>query len=343
MVQFRLGRISVRIHAAFVFTVLLLGIGTKQLSTYAVWCAVACASVFLHELGHALAGMAYGLVPRIELVGLGGQTTFPRFRSLGQAALGDVMRRLRPFESSVRSRPGREMVISLAGPAITLLIFVAAGVAERVLAGRGASPALVEAMHVASAANFVWGVFNLLPVLPLDGGRVMTAVLVALKVRDAERRAMAASIAFGVGLAGLFLVQHIYFAAVLMLLFGWRNFQARAVTGALRTEADLVVELAQARSALEARDGHAMMAVAESVLARSRTREVRAEALRMLAYGQFLEGHWSSLLRLVDQLGDEIGPSELQKLADAAAEVGRSDEANHIRSRAAATAGSTAQ
>ncbi len=333
MVEFRLGGIAVRLQAAFVFTVLILGIGAKQLSTFLVWCGIAALSVFLHELGHALAGMAYGLVPRIELMGLGGQTTF-QDPAHAPGSLGDVVRKLKPFESSVRARPGREVVISLAGPAVTLLLALAAGLAERALGAPPTPASLIDALHVASVANFVWGVFNLLPVLPLDGGRVMTAVMVMFNVRDAERTAMGASIVLGIALALGCLAKGVFFAAVLMLLFAWRNFQARAITEALRTEADLVVELVEARRAMEARDGHVMINLAESVLARARTREVRSEALRILAYGQFLEGHWSSLLRLVDEAGDELGASELTKLADAAAEVGRSEEAAHIRARA---------
>jgi len=323
MVKFRLGSIDVRVHASFVFAIMILGMSAERPSTFAIWCAAAAVSVLLHELGHAFTGMAYGLVPKIELMGMGGQTSFQDLRDLGAAP--------RSFEASVRAKPIREILISFAGPFVTLLLAALLGVAMRVLRSRGASAYVLELVSLVGWTNVVWGVFNLLPVLPLDGGRIMASLMVVFRVRDAERKAMFASMILGVGIALACVAAKLFIGAVLMLLFAWRNFQARAVTGALQSETDLVEQLGQACIAMQARDGRAMMRLAEGVLAKSRTREVRSEALRILAYGQFLEGHWGSLLRLVDEMGEEIGRVELAKLAEAAGEVGRTEEAAQIQ------------
>ncbi|GAA1695091.1 hypothetical protein GCM10009765_50400 [Fodinicola feengrottensis] len=121
---------------SFVFVLLLLG------------------SVFLHELGHALASKAYGIrVYAMTLWMLGGLTE----------------------TDAEDRRPGVDFVIALAGPAVNLVLGVIGGVAAFLI-----SPqlALTQAFILQLAwANLYVGVFNLLPGLPLDGGTMLRAVV----------------------------------------------------------------------------------------------------------------------------------------------------------------------
>jgi Zn-dependent protease len=122
-----------------------------------VWGAglVAClaGSVLLHELGHAVACRWVGIgVRSVTLELLGGYTDMDR------DAPG----------------PGVEAVVSLAGPAVSgLLGLLAAGAAALV-------PPHVAGHEVAvqlAAANLVIAAFNILPGLPLDGGRALLAAV----------------------------------------------------------------------------------------------------------------------------------------------------------------------
>jgi Zn-dependent protease len=110
-------------------------------------------SVLIHELSHSLVAKGFGLpVRRILLWPLGG------FSEIAQEP----------------PTPGQEFLVSAAGPAMS--IFLAAlgvGVYE-LFHPPGIAGVLVERLII---ANAVVGVFNLLPGLPLDGGRVLRAAL----------------------------------------------------------------------------------------------------------------------------------------------------------------------
>ncbi|MEJ5915618.1 site-2 protease family protein [Pseudokineococcus sp. 1T1Z-3] len=108
-------------------------------------------SVLVHEVAHALTARAVGLPPtRIVLTLWGGHTTF----------------------ASEASTPGRSFVISAVGPA-----------SNAVLAGLGALLVLLVPfgglawllLTALTLANLFVAVFNLLPGLPLDGGRMLEA------------------------------------------------------------------------------------------------------------------------------------------------------------------------
>ena len=104
------------------------------------------ASVFLHELAHLVAARGFGLhVRSITLHLLGGETA---------------------IDSPGRT-PVQEFVIAVVGPVISIAIGVACFVLD-------AGSAVVAAL---GWINIVVGVFNLLPGLPLDGGRALRATI----------------------------------------------------------------------------------------------------------------------------------------------------------------------
>ena len=107
-------------------------------------------SVLVHELAHCVVARGFGLsVRRVLLYPLGGFSE---------------------IESEPAS-PGREALISGAGPAISLAL---AGIGYELakIVSPGLTHQLIEQLFV---ANLVVGVFNLLPGLPLDGGRIFRA------------------------------------------------------------------------------------------------------------------------------------------------------------------------
>lgn len=115
-------------------------------------------SVLLHELGHVAAAKALKFdVERVEIGFLGGATT------------------VRGEDDSPRS----ELLVAAAGPAVSLTLGLPGGIS--LLTGNGPGFGLdgVPGMLISAItlANLAIGVFNLLPGLPLDGGRVAVAVL----------------------------------------------------------------------------------------------------------------------------------------------------------------------
>jgi len=151
------------------------------------------AIVVLHELGHALAGRRYGVATRdITLLPIGGVARLER----------------------IPKEPKQELVIALAGPAVNVVLAIVVGAVLAATGGFGSFTdvvSLVEAdpafdlrlLGVRLVAINIWLVaFNMLPAFPMDGGRVLRALL-TLKYRD-HARATAAAASVGRVFAVLF-------------------------------------------------------------------------------------------------------------------------------------------
>lgn len=109
-------------------------------------------SVLVHELSHSVVARGYGLpVRRILLYPLGGISEIER----------------------EPQTPLREFCVSAAGPALSLALGGAGWALTKVISD-GVSGSLVRQLMY---ANIIVGIFNLLPGLPLDGGRMLRAVI----------------------------------------------------------------------------------------------------------------------------------------------------------------------
>jgi Zn-dependent protease len=142
------------------------------------------ASVVLHELGHSLTARRYGVhVRRITLWFLGG---------------------VAEFEEMPRQR-GAEAVVAIAGP---LVSFALAGLfwAVTALPILDAAPYAQLITGYLIAINLMLGLFNLLPALPMDGGRILRSLL-ALRLPRARATVIAGNVAkvvaIGMGVMGL--------------------------------------------------------------------------------------------------------------------------------------------
>lgn len=186
-VNFRVFGFPVRVHPYFwLITVMLAasGGGGMRPAELLIVVGVVFTSILIHELGHAVMQRHFGGRPWITLYGMG-----------GLASCDDCDR-----------RPSSQILISLAGPAAGfMLAFAVAGVVRLsghivgMNVGNAASiPAGVFSMSLplttvywsplaSDNANFIiaqlfwinilWGLVNLLPIYPLDGGRVAREVL----------------------------------------------------------------------------------------------------------------------------------------------------------------------
>jgi Zn-dependent protease len=181
--SWKLGRVAgidVYLHPTFLFV-----LAFPQVTGHGVFgLAVVLASfgcVLLHELGHALMARRFGISTEdITLYPIGGVARLSR----------------------MPRSPGAELLIALAGPAVNLAI--AAGLLGFGLLG--AVGPWWESMPTSFVSNLllvnlVLALFNLIPAFPMDGGRVLRALLSAPLGRV---RATALAAGLGRGLALLF-------------------------------------------------------------------------------------------------------------------------------------------
>jgi len=115
--------------------------------------------VVLHEFGHSFTAMHYGIgVRRILLMPIG-----------GMAEMDDIPR-----------QPSRELLITLAGPAVNFVIALLLWGGLRLsnaATENAAEYSLVGFLDELRFWNLLMGVFNLLPAFPMDGGRILRALL----------------------------------------------------------------------------------------------------------------------------------------------------------------------
>jgi len=160
--------VPIRLH--FTFVLLLIGLVVIGLSSnqspgnYTLFVLAVIASVLLHELGHALVSSHYR-IRTIEIV------MYP---------IGGVARLERP------PKPWEEFWIALTGPAVNLAI--AASIFALLYSEKRpinlfalVQPSDVNLADRIALANLILASFNLLPAFPMDGGRMLRAVLSRMK------------------------------------------------------------------------------------------------------------------------------------------------------------------
>lgn len=304
----RLGSIPIRIRGLFLFMAVVLGMRLQRPDLIAIWVAIVFVSVLVHELGHALVGRKFGLEPQIELHGMGGTTSWVNGSDIGHA---------------------RGIAVSLAGP------FAGFALAAVLYAGRrlGLEPhhALARfALDQALTINVVWGIFNLAPLLPLDGGNVMRGALNLMTKGRGEKPARAISVLMGGLLIAFAALTGELWLGALGAFFTWANMQAYRQADTRSADVPLAQAIEKAYLALERHDGEQAIALLRPVIVPQTSEDLRAIGLRVYTYALLIEGMWDELLPMLEKNAALIGVEELGRYATTARELGKTDEAERI-------------
>lgn len=220
--NFSLFSFPIRVHPLFWVMALLFGINLP-LTLIPVWVAVVFISILVHELGHALAMRRFGEEAAIVLH-LAGGLAISRGGRWGASRSGN-----------------EQIIISLAGPiagfllaATVLLIVWALGgiinidllfgfipIPQASLPGSGSF--INGLIQISLWINVFWGLINLAPIYPLDGGQVARELFNKADPWDGVRKSLWLSIGTGVvlAIAGVVFLGSLYMA----FLFGILAFQ----------------------------------------------------------------------------------------------------------------------
>jgi stage IV sporulation protein FB len=197
--RFQLLGVPVRIHPWFWFTTLIMGV-SRDPGTLMVWVAVVFVSILVHELGHVAAFRYFGVRAHVLLYGFGG-LAIPDDYLQGWLA---------------------RIVVPAAGPLAGFLLAIVTFACG--FAGEDSPLASSRYWYTVTSdlfyVNIFWGLMNLLPVYPLDGGQVARAIFDKHDPVRGKRRSLILSAATGAIVAGFafFFLRSMYLVGLFGIL-----------------------------------------------------------------------------------------------------------------------------
>ncbi len=195
------------ISAALLNSRLLLDGSPDALPMLVIWLAVVFISVLWHELGHAFLMRRFGYQPHIVLRAFGGYASAPGFGS----------------HHSWQARK-QDILVTLAGPAFGLLLYAAILllIQFQVISITAETSKYLRAfLGYLLMANLWWSVLNLVPIYPLDGGRVLFAAMGPAR----HQMALKVTVGFGAAAAVFAFMYGLTFFAVIIGLMTFQNYQ----------------------------------------------------------------------------------------------------------------------
>ncbi len=202
--SFRLFGFPVSVHGSFLLLVAFLGYnGNTDVQRVAAFVVIAFVAILVHELGHAFVARAQGstFTPIISLEGWGGNT------------------RYRP--ASVPSRM-QSILVTAAGPAAgfalgaIVLAVQSAGVVE--------STSFTDYLfRIGLFTTIGWSIFNLFPIVPLDGGHIMAELLPGDRRQRQRRAAMISAVVGTIAAIALWRWTGSFFAPLVIGFLVYQN------------------------------------------------------------------------------------------------------------------------
>ena len=184
-----------------IFLIAILFFMTSQIKVYAIMmiCAI------IHELGHLLVGILLGMKPeKLEIIPVGIRVTF-------KINIKDINSKIK----QTNKLEIKKIFVAIAGPVVNLiLIYIAA----------------ISKTNIISKINFIYAnlllvIINLVPIYPLDGGRILKGIISIFKgKKKAEQTINKISIIIGIIISALgiwILINNKNIAILFFLLYIW--------------------------------------------------------------------------------------------------------------------------
>ena len=208
--------IPVRVHPMFWLMSAIMGAGTDDLRLIVTWMVCLFVSILVHELGHALAARSFGWPVGITLYHFGG---------------------LASYSPGWGNSRGRAIWIAFAGPLAGFCLYGLVRVAEQAVFHFVPDSPLLERILMTDPPivyfaivqlkyiNLIWGLVNLLPVPPLDGGKICGELLNARGSYHGQLRALQIGLVVGGLAAAYFLSGRQFYAGLLFGSLAYENYR----------------------------------------------------------------------------------------------------------------------
>ncbi|MGL5016976.1 MAG: site-2 protease family protein [Luteolibacter sp.] len=203
MIRFSLFKIPIEVQPFFWITLVILGgVGgadsKAEVFNIVLFVLAGFISVLVHELGHALTARTFGAHSAIVLQAFGGYAAY----------------------SGVRLNRLQSFLVTAAGPAIQIVLGLVVLLVIR--AGPDMSTHGGYFLKILMIISFVWAILNLLPVLPLDGGHMLSAALGPQRIKLTLWISIVVALAAAVG---MFMYTNSILFPIFLGMFAWQAYQ----------------------------------------------------------------------------------------------------------------------
>lgn len=299
MIEFP-GRIPVVIHPFFwVFAGLIGWLNSGTLVGMLIWIGIIFFSVLFHEFGHALTALCFKQKTNIQLIALGGVTSF----------------------DGPKLKFWQQFFITLNGPLFGFALFLlATGILQLDWSNW---PVFSTILKWTQLANLFWTIVNLLPVMPLDGGQLLRILLEAIFGINGYKAALLIGAVISVFISLYFFLVGGFLIGAFFFLFAFQSFESwRKSRHANRSDRDDEIRksMIEAETALQEGDLNAARRFLEEVRNKAEGGLLAQTAAQYLAFIDIKEGKRKEAYDLLLPIKKYLADDSLAILHQLAAE-----------------------
>lgn len=201
--RFKILGVPARVHPLFWLVAVFIGWNLRDTLSILLWVAVLFVSILVHEMGHAQCARQFGHSPRILLYGFGG---------------------LAIYQPESKEPTLQRAAVLICGP-LAGFVLAAALIALQTSTGLFNTGYLQFLYGQLLWINIGWGLLNLLPVWPLDGGQLAYTLIDGLTSFQAAKVIRILSVSTAALLSVLAFTAQQPYLALFFAYFAWMNWE----------------------------------------------------------------------------------------------------------------------
>ena len=309
------GKIPIRIHPFFLIIILgFAWLWTGSITGMALGAIIMFFSVLLHELGHATTALAFGQHAEIDLMALGGLT----------------------HRKGSSLKVWQELLIVFNGPLVGFILYFLSSYLLGIINIKN-NPITAYILYFTSSINLVWTIFNLLPILPLDGGRLISIALEGIFGLRGLKAAyfLSMAVAFSIG-AYAFYKGELFIGSICFIFMfeSYRNWRGSLDMSA--QDQNTVLQQLYKEAEKDHQEGRQTEALRKFTNVRNVTKSgiLNVNATQYIAEILSSQGHYQEAFDLLTPITSKLNPNSLRLMQHLAYRLGDCKHALEIGTKA---------